>query len=277
MKDFDYNSHLRRYRELFGIADNSSRENVVAAETNAQHDHALAVFNPLRDSYTAAVQLAGVLKNQQARFYMLYGAGRRLGMMFHAYRRIIFKADPKRSDPLAYEEQQELSLDINVLYLHAMGVLDNYAWCFLFERHSEREGQLSRTNVGLFSEKFRAVCSDFEGIRQDIDAHSGWFREMKAKRDPIAHRIPLYIPNAAIRKEDAEIYDRLYESFRENTVQNKFVEADEAFDRLNKIGQFVPGFVHHPDDGVIPLYPTVPADMGHIVQIGVIVRRVLGR
>src|SRR3954451_13265064 len=41
------------------------------------------------------------------------------------------------------------------------------------------------------------------------------------------------------------------------------------------LGKFLPYFVHHPERGFIPIYPTVPSDMAHLVQITDIVREVL--
>lgn len=273
--EFEYKLHQDRYRALFAINPETNRETVIAAENNAKHDHALAVFNPLRDSYSSVVRLAGVLKSEQAKFYMLYGAGRRLSMIFHAYRRLIFTADPKRDKPLSHDEQQELSLDINVLYMHALGVLDNYAWCFLFEKHPDRADDIDKRQVGLFSKEFRKICPTFVSISFEIDVHKGWFEELKDKRDPVAHRIPLYIPNAAIEPTDVPAYNRLYESFLENSAQKKFEEADVVFAALNQIGRFVHGFVHHPEGGVIPIYPTIPNDMGHLIQIGAVIKSVL--
>src|SRR4051812_4727408 len=99
MNELEYQPHLQRYRSLFAISSESPPENILAAEREAQHTHALAVFNPLRDWATTAIELSDELKNQNATFYMKYGAGRRLRMMFYAYRQIIFTADPKRSEP----------------------------------------------------------------------------------------------------------------------------------------------------------------------------------
>jgi hypothetical protein len=275
MDELEYEPHLQRYRSLFAISAESPPENVLAAEREAQYSHALTVFNPLRDWSTNAVELSEELKDENAKFYMKYGAARRFGMMFYAYRQITLTADAKRSDPLTYGEQQDLSRDINVLYMHTRGVLDNLAWCILYERHPEIAGQISPYDVGLFSQKFRTKCPCFTEMQQDIDAHKNWNIELKARRDPVAHRIPLYIPHAQITETEKATYQRLFERYIAEAGEQRFEDADNTFARLHQVGRFVPYFLHHPGDGPIPLYPTVPSDMAHVVQIANVVQRVL--
>jgi hypothetical protein len=40
-----------------------------------------------------------------------------------------------------------------------------------------------------------------------------------------------------------------------------------------KHGIFVPFFVRHPEEPPIPIYPTIPTDMAHLIRIGNAVER----
>ena len=273
--DLDYEYHLRHYRHLFAITASSRGDDALAADHNAQYDHALSVFNPLRDWFTNAVQIAGRLKDDDARYYMQYGAGRRLGMMFYAYGEIIHTADPKRTDPLTHDEQQTLSRDINVLYMHTRGVLDNFAWCLLFENHPDRAKKINRQHVDLFGERFRKACPSAASIAQEIDMHAAWNKDMKARRDPVAHRIPLYIPPSALTKDEFAEYERLGQQTIDRAVRNDFDGSDQVSTEMDRIGRFVPYFLHHPEEPLIPIYPTVPTDMAHVIKIGNIIERAL--
>lgn len=275
MDDLEYEPHLKRYQALLGITAESHPHHVLAAEQESQYSHALSVFNPLRDWSTTALRVSDGLKDENAKFYMKYGAGRRFGMMFYAYRHIILTADPKRSDPLTHDEQQDLSMDINVLYMHTRGVLDNLASCILHERHPDIAGDVSPHDIGLFSPRFRAKCPCFAEMQQEIDAHAAWNTDLKARRDPVAHRIPLYIPHAQITDAEKATYQRLFERYIAEAGEQKFEEADSTFAQLHQVGRFVPYFLHHPGDGPIPLYPTVPSDMAHVIQIANTVQRVV--
>jgi hypothetical protein len=265
MDELDYEKHLNDSKFLLG-----AQSQMVAKQ--AQKSHALAVFNPLRDWIGKSIQIAEQLSNQHAAYYMRFGAGRRLRMIFYAYREIVFTAHPDRDSPLSADEQRELSRDVNVLYMNIRGVLDNFAWCFLYEKEAGAINSLSRTDVDLFSAKFRKLPA-FSQIMQEISAHDDWNREVKERRDPVAHRIPLYIPPSMLTEEQAETYVALNNEANEAARNLAFHEFDFKTDQLSNIGTFCPYFQHHPDDGLIPIYPTIPSDMAHLITIGDVIGR----
>ena len=191
---------------------------------------------------------------------MLYGAGRRLSMVFYAYREITLTVPPDRVRPLSHDEQINLSRDINIIYMNLRGTLDNFAWCFLYEKESSAIASLSRTHIDLFANKFRELPC-FVEIEQEISAHDNWNKELKTRRDPVVHRIPLYIPPSVIDHEDTERYRELV--------------GEYAFEQLSNIGSFYLCFQHHPEDGVVPIYPTLPTDMAHLIRIGNTIERSL--
>lgn len=130
----DYETHIRHYEKLYGgIHENIKTPTIL----RAQYDHALYVFNPLRDLQINAVTLSAHLKDRNALYYMLHGAGRRLRMIWDGYRSIIFSARPEREEGLSSDEQSSITRDINVIYMNLRGVLDNFAWCFAYEKEPE--------------------------------------------------------------------------------------------------------------------------------------------
>ena len=149
MDDLDYEEHLENYKQLFGYySENSNKEQVLkSAEQKAQNLHMISVFNPLRDWVPKANLIAQKIKNGNARYYS------------------------GRTKPLSYEEQMEITQDINVIYINLRGVLDNFAWCFLYERHPELESKINPNKIGLFSKGFREKCSAFADIESSITVH----------------------------------------------------------------------------------------------------------
>jgi len=87
--------------------------------------------------------------------------------------------------------------------------------------------------------------------------------------------MPLYIPPSELSAAEAREYQELWKRHAEQTAQLKFDEASSTFSAMEKLGRFVPGFVHDPNEGRIPLYPTVPTDMAHVIEIANIIERVL--
>jgi hypothetical protein len=277
MDELHYEPHWQRSRALFAINEQSNAETAAYAMHQAQHAHALAVFNPLRDWFHKAISLSEKLTDANARTFMKFGAGRRLSMTFHAYRHISVIADPTRTQPLKHEEQQDLSRDLNVLYMHTRGILDNFAWSLLHERHPDAAAGMHPMDVGLFSPKYRGKCSCFAEIEKQIDAHKDWNRDLKDRRDPVAHRIPLYIPPSQLNEREGETYRRLWERYGQEIAELRLDDANDTMEQMDNIGRFVPRFLHDPSKAPIPIYPTVPEDMGHLIEIGDIVERALIR
>lgn len=161
----------------------------------------------------------------QPRAPVTHALGRRLSMTFHAYQHISVVADPTRTQPLTHDEQKDLSRDLNVLYMHTRGVLDNFAWSLLYERHPHIAPRVNPYDVGLFSQKYRAQCPCFVEIEKDIDVHRDWDKDLKERRDPVAHRIPLYIPPSFLSEQEGSAYHRLWDRYSKEIAELKVTEA----------------------------------------------------
>jgi hypothetical protein len=55
-----------------------------------------------------------------------------------------------------------------------------------------------------------------------------------------------------------------------------FAAADLLNEQRQRIGHFMPCFVHHPEQDIIPIYPTLPNDMVRLIRIGEIVKEHIG-
>jgi len=231
MDDLDYKKHLEHYKCLFGYyVDNPHLDKIRIlrdADEEAKYDHALCVFNPLRDWIHNAVQIAKKLNNENARYYMLYGAGRRINMTFRGYQEIMRIAYNKRSEPLSHDEQSALSQEINIIYMNLRGILDNFAWCLLYERQPELADKIDRNDVGLFSKRFRKHFDAYSEIDDEIKVHSVWHHDVKERCDPVAHRIPLYVPPALITQEEAKTYSPINDHFNDSLERLKLDEAGD--------------------------------------------------
>jgi hypothetical protein len=271
MDDLDYEKHLENYKRLYGYyCDNpyiDKNRTLKDAEEEANYSHALCVFGPLRDWMQKAIQIAGGLTSTNARYYLLHGAGRRFDVTFRAYQKIISIAYDKRSAPLSQDEQIALSQAINITYMNIPGILDNFAWCLIYERQPELADKIPKNNVGLFSEKFRKQFDAFTEVEKEIKVHDLWQQEVKERRDPVAHRIPLYVPPSLVTQEEAKAYSAVYNRFSDSLNNLKLDEADVALKQMDSIGTFLPCFVHHPEEPPIPIYPTIPADVSHLIRI----------
>lgn len=272
MDDLDYETHLENYKGMFGYygdtSDIAKGKILNAAEEEAKHHHAICVFDPLRHLISTTALLEKKLTNKNAKYFMLYGAARRANLIFSAYQEIRSIAYEKRTQPLSRNNQVTLSQAINSTYIHLLGILDNFAWCLLYERQAELADKLPRNDVGLFSPKFRKQFVAFPEIVEEITAHDSWHKDVKSRRDPVAHRIPLYVPSAQFTQDQVEQYSAISTQYHDSLKELRLDEAEETLVQIDSIGSFLPYFIHHPEEPHIPIYPTIPADLSHLIRIG---------
>lgn len=271
MDDLDYEKHLDGYKALFGYCidspDIDQRQILKSAEEKAKHHHAICLSDPLFELVIAITSASQKLKDKNAKYYLLYGAARRMHLIFGAYREIRSIAYEERTQPLTQDNELALSQAVNNIYIHLLGILDNFAWSLLCERQAELASSLPRNDIGLFSKKFRKKCAAYSEISDEITIHDAWHEEVKTRRDPVAHRIPLYVPPAAVTPDQVEQYSASYSNLSDNLKNLRLHDAEQALGRMDFIGHFLPYFVHHPDDPPIPIYPTIPTDLSHLVRI----------
>jgi len=187
-------------------------------------------------------------------------------MMWHAYRNVvIYAAPPARLEPLSGEESGELTRDLNVIYFNIRGTLDNLAWALLHD-YAEENLKIPPARIGLFNS---CITGDprFKPLSQALDAHRDWNRDLADRRDPSAHRIPLTIPPQFLTPEEGPRYEELVNEALQAAGGLDFARADEKFEQTEHIGQFHPYFIHDIEKGIIPIYPTLPEDVGHLVEI----------
>jgi hypothetical protein len=149
--------------------------------------------------------------------------------------------------------------------MHVRGTLDNLAWSLLYEFAPERMPKREQ-DVGLFR---RCIIEDevFSDLSDTLKAHIEWHRDLKDRRDPVAHRIPLGVTSQILRPGEGETYRSLMAAYNEALSKRDFDEADNAWRKLHDLGQFAPFFAHDPNQAVVRIYPTVPDDVGRLVMI----------
>src|SRR6266446_915961 len=197
MDQLDFEYHRREYQALVGSEKLEADAYFLA---QAQYVHSLVVHDALRDAQVSAVTIAPMLVNEQARYFINYGVGRRLRMIWVSYRGLLALVQTDRKEPLSLDDVGAISRDLNVIYINIRGVLDNLAWCLLHEVASDQIRNLDPVKVGLFSP---ALMNDSNliSLKVRLEEFSTWHRELKCRRDPAAHRIPLSVPPAILNPE----------------------------------------------------------------------------
>ncbi len=86
-------------------------------------------------------------------------------------------------------------------------------------------------------------------------------------RDPSAHRIPLAVAPSIVSADEAKQYLDLQQVSNKALNRGKFDESRRAMKAMEKIGKFVPIFLHDPNEGHVELYPTIAEDIRHMLTL----------
>lgn len=94
-----------------------------------------------------------------------------------------------------------------------------------------------------------------------------WYKEIVDLRDPVAHRIPLYIPQV-LKPDEEQEYSTL-DCQQEELVptRNNIAKKSIILDKMANIGTCTLLIVHDPEKAPKPLYPTLSVDMKNLIEI----------
>lgn len=242
----------------------------------AEQKHALSVNDALVDVMTSGIQIARSFEGTDAEYQLTHGFGRRLKFIWLSVRSLMSVCPPGRREPMSSEEVEATARELNIIYINVRGCLDNLAWSL--PSVVSYTGDINPMSVDLFSERYISKIGATR-FQPALAEHRGWASELAMRRNPAAHRIPLSVPPAILDKQSSEQFRRAYRAFEEAQAralaavrpgyfpEREFAEAQAAFEATEKIGVFLPVFVHHPDDGHTPIYPTVPSDVGRLLTV----------
>jgi hypothetical protein len=258
----DYNYHLKQHESSINSLNQETKEYFIC---QAQQSHSYEVFNPLRDMGLISSRI--VLKNTEASYYMLYGFSRRSFMIFYAYQSLIASIPPQRKIPLTFDEGTKLDSEINLIYMNIRGALDNLVTCYVYEREEKLINQLKPVEISMFSPKIKKM-SENPAFWEKIFKFSSWEKEFKKKRDPVAHRMPLYAVRATLsdQNNDVEKFNQNIQKHTQQMNEGKFYEAGDTLEEALITGRFVPIFAHAPNI-LYPIYPTIPNDIAKLIEI----------
>lgn len=257
----DYEDHLREVRIFISGKNEEEDANFTH---QAQDMHAGSVNDAVLSTSASIMKRITDISNRDARDYATYGVLRRLQMIWASLRSVRSTAPPDRTVPLSLEQTTKLSVELNAIYINFIGAVDNVAWVLREEIGSEQTRRLNPMQVGMDSPRFLAD-NNFQRLADALSQYREWLHETKTRRNPAAHRIPLstppiHLPSADEAQARADIEQELRQCF--DTERRKVLH-----ERINKIGTFVPVFLHKPNEGIFPIYPTVPQDIANLVKI----------
>ncbi len=265
-----YQHHRDQIRlNLIGTPDNDAYFLFQAAEM-----HALLVADAVSDLRIRSV-IAGEGRQGELRSHLVYGVSRRTGDIWSALRELVLVTPPNRTTPLSLEETALTSRGLNGIYINIRGTLDNLAWAAIEAAGGLAAVGLNHTSVDLFGRRFGAVEAFAELVAR-LTPFKPWSEELKARRNPAAHRIPLAMISAEMDDAQAAEFHRLTGEMlaplppgpvTPEQMDIRMARHEAIKGEIARLGVFRPMFAHMPSEGAMPLYPTVPEDIGQMVRV----------
>lgn len=246
----------------------------------AENAHALAVWGGSQDLISETLNLAGATKNENARYYLQFGLGRRSMAIWTAFRGVYQLIPPDRDVPLTMDQVGLASNDLNAIYINIRGAMDNFAWCLQHLLVNEPIFKLKESQIGLFHPTFLKQ-SGMEKIKPLLEPFEQWSKDFKGRRDPAAHRVPLSIIPAIhdsttlaqfqdIEQEISGLTNSAHQWIKKKDFQHSqliFGEIEALRVKQQSLGKFFPFFEFDPTKSPATLYPTLPTDVGKYVLI----------
>lgn len=265
-QEVEYQKLYRQFAAPFLVEGNA--ENNLFFIHEAQQNHIYGVNNALLElTGDALTLLSRIAFTADASHFLRFGVMRRLRMIDSSFKSFQSIVPPNRTVPLSPEQSDRVCRDLNAIYIDLLGLLDNYAWVAVHQLGSAAMKAANPFSIGLFKQAF-AVDPALKPAADALQPFSDWERDVKTRRNPAAHRMPLYVPPAALTPEDVVEYERFEALISQALRAQEFEKMDTLREGQRRVGTLIPKFLHDPGEPVIDIYPTVPEDIGQAVKIG---------
>lgn len=272
-EEVDFARHFEQFAEPFLVEGNM--ENNAYFLHEAQQSHVDSINNAISELLGDALSLLAAIDfTDQAGHVFRFGVMRRLRMIDSAFKTFQSIVPPSRTVPLSQQESDQACRDLNAIYINILGLLDNYAWTAVHQLASPRTQAENPLAIGLFKPAFVADAA-LQALADIVRPFGDWEKEVKTRRNPAAHRMPLYVPPAALTPEDIVEDGRLEGLIAQAFDNRDFAKVEALRESQRRVGILIPRFLHDPEGPVLDIYPTVPQDIGQAVRVGRLVQEFL--
>lgn len=156
--------------------------------------------------------------------------------------------------PLSPHALTDLNIHVNAYYVALCGALDNLAWTLTYELSlKEPIDELDKSTqrfVGAGGTAFLAALAQSAGsIALRLYSAKAWFSELRAFRDPAAHRLPLSVVSGVMTEADVAEHTRIGEESAKAFEAGDYDAGMELFHRQANLGKFEP-WLEHPNGPV---------------------------
>jgi hypothetical protein len=212
----------------------------------------------------------GRLENEQAREYMLHGVGRRLWLLQRCVDNMFRLFPASRVEKLSDDDRLDLEINLHAFLINTYGIIENIALAVAYENAlvgDDCERKLNAKKVSLFSRRFRRLLNPQLHSYLSGQTLGNWYRQYaKNYRDALAHRIPPYVPPAAVNDDEEQRFKNLEREMQAERDPSRIEALQQEQARL---GTSNPLFVHSFSEkaNFVYLHPQLIADFRTVEEM----------
>jgi hypothetical protein len=195
---------------------------------------------------------ASRLQSVHAQRHLTLGFQRRLLLNQASRLHLEAVASVARTDVLSTYACAELNVHLNSFFIQIRGGLDNLAWVLHYELQllgvADESDQATQRKCGLFSGAFLSkLATHRPELAAFLKSKAAWFHAFKERRDPVAHRLPLFAVPGVIREGSPEAMRaaQLQQEILEARVNNDFERLRAALFEAMDTGTYEPWFMQY--------------------------------
>lgn len=182
------------------------------------------------------------LKTIDAKEHCIYGLCRRILTLRGCLSRILLIAPPTRTKVLLLDEKIDLTSHLHCFFINNSGSYDNLAWIWYWEKLGEKDKEnFKKYDVDLFKKKFQQCLP--QQLKEKCKEFNNWHNYLIEFRDPLAHRIPFYVPLYDVPKKNSARYAEL------NSQWHSTLNPDEMkniMDEMDSLGVYAGEMIRSP-------------------------------
>jgi len=195
------------------------------------------------------------LRSERAKEFMQHGVSRRLWLLYRCVERIYDLFPPDRIEQLEQDDRLDVEICLHAFLINIYGIIENLALALAYENNLIDKAISNKIKINLFNKDFRNLLNPQLRSYLSKNTITQWYAEYaKNYRDALAHRIPPYVPPAALNAEERRQFEDFDKEISLLYQTREFEKISALQEKQLKLGRSNPLVIHSFSEKAIPFY-----------------------
>ncbi|OPZ79193.1 MAG: hypothetical protein BWY78_00185 [Alphaproteobacteria bacterium ADurb.Bin438] len=237
----------------------------IIKKLNNEYEEIISISVLSNSKYNYAnnlIKYQNIKIEKDAQEYLNFGFLRRLSIIKRCIENVFKTHPPSQKETLSHSERIDLSIYIQSFVINTWGALDCLCWVLV--KHYNIN--IHKNDISISNKKFKTKLS--ENSRNDINEYINeckkWIDNLKDRRDRLAHKTPLYVPNVIKNFDEYNNLEKEKIYYASNGNVEKLNETSLKQKDLEHNAMF---YTSSYDSEQILIHPQMIADYKTIIEI----------